>query len=385
VMPAAPAERAPEERAPVQAKPAGPVLAPPAPDSAAGDVPAWDKDPTLAELRPDLEALELAIASIAEEAPAKRPVVADTDVPVVELRDPTLRGIPAITLDVAIHQKIAEATEALRKHDMTIAEEELDAPQVVTPAGPAAAPKRTAAAPASRPKPGAAAAPAPPKPAPPASTTAVRPLPAKPAAPDARADDLKKLAQGLAKARSLEDVDDRMAETLFGEEFSALAAAVTANAPMPEDSATSRDASARVPAVTGGDDGQPGTPGDTEESVESAMEREFREVYGAEAIEVSLQGDRPRGGLDLSASQRLATVRALNAERKPSETARMRMAATNGGARVPRTVPAQSIEEQISTSMTQTLKTLSVRPANDDDDDDDGERKGGFFSRFRKH
>ncbi|HEX5789246.1 MAG TPA: AAA family ATPase [Woeseiaceae bacterium] len=376
---------APEEPAPVLAKSAEPVVTAPASDSAANDVPAWDKDPTLAELRPDLEALELAIASIAEDAPAKRPVSADTEVPVVELRDPTLGGVPAITLDVAIQQKIAEATEALRKHDATIAEEELDAPQAVTPAGPAAAPKPTAALPAARPKPGAATAPAPPKPAPAASTPAVRPAPARPAAPDARADDMKMVAESLAKARSLEDVDDRMAETLFGEEFSALAAAVAANAPMPEDGAASGGAPARVHAVTGGNDNEgSGTSGDTE-SVESAMEREFREVYGAEAIEVSLQGDRPRGGLDLSASQRLATVRALNAERKLSESARVRMPAANGGVRVPRTVPAQSIEEQISTSLTQTLKTLSVRPANDDDDDDDGERKGGFFSRFRKH
>jgi hypothetical protein len=118
------------------------------------------------------------------------------------------------------------------------------------------------------------------------------------------------------------------------------------------------------------------------------MEREFREVYGVDAIEVSLQGDLPRGGLDLSASQRLATVRALNAERPLSESARIRAAAAKAGvAAANRVVPSQSIEEQITTSLTQTLRTLNVRPANDDgdDDDDDDDRKGGFFSRFRRH
>ena len=48
----------------------------------------------------------------------------------------------------------------------------------------------------------------------------------------------------------------------------------------------------------------------------------------------------------------------------------------------------ETIEEQINTSITQTLKALSVRPPptveHDDDDDDDDEEKGGFFSRFRR-
>ena len=45
-----------------------------------------------------------------------------------------------------------------------------------------------------------------------------------------------------------------------------------------------------------------------------------------------------------------------------------------------------SIEEQINTSITQTLKALSERPTavDDDDDDDDDGKKSGFFSRFRK-
>ncbi len=390
----------------------------------ADEIPAWDKDPTLAELRPDLEALERAMAESMQEPRPKAPASGD-DVPEVELRDPTLAGIPAITLDIAIQQKIAEATEALKKHDATIAEEvapdapqkvevaprkadhpalkaenaarkfenpapkaETPAPKAETPAPKAETPARKAETPARKAEtpvrksenpprktenPGRTAGDA----ARPAKATggASQPAPAK----ESPADDLRRVAAGIAKAKSLEDVDDKMAETLFGEEFSAIAAAVAANAPVADlDKPPILPVELQLEVVAE----------DLEEqtkSVESAMEREFLEVYGADAVEVSLEGDAPRAGLDLSASQRLATVRALNAERKLSESARTRTAGANGGARSTRSIPSLSIEEQISTSMTQTLKALNSRSANDDDDDDDGDRKGGFFSRFRKH
>lgn len=316
--------------------------APPSPPAArddravpADDVPAWDKDPTLAELRPDLEALELAMAEFSRDEPV-RPVATDADDPVIELKDATFAGVPEITLDIAIQQKIAEATDALKKHDQTIAEDKV----------------------AKVPAPGKAA---------PEKNSKKSAMPVTGAADD-RAADLKKVAEGIARAKSLEDVDDKMAETLFGEEFSAIAAAVAANAPSLHET------------------GPEAHPEDDAASVQATMEREFREVYGADAVEVSLQGDLPRGGLDLSASQRLATVRALNAERQLSESARIRAAAGKAGAAAAnRVVPSQSIEEQITTSMTQTLRALNVRPANDDDESDDDERKGGFFSRFRRH
>ncbi len=323
------------------------VVAPAAAGTAVAgdDVPAWDKDPTLAELRPDLEALEMAMAEFSREEPV-RPVATDDD-PEIELKDPTLAGVPAITLDMAISQKIAEATEALRKHDQTIAEEELSAAPAVEKKK-AGSNGKAAAAPAVRPD-------------------------------ETRADELKEVAAGIARAKSLEDVDDRMAETLFGEEFSAIAAAVAANAPSLASEA--RDAPQDTLQLERESDQRPADEG---ESFEATMEREFMEVYGADAIEVSLQGDMPRGGLDLSASQRLATVRALNAERKLSESARLRTAKTkSGSAAANRIVPSQSIEEQISTSLTQTLKALNTRPANDDDDDDNP--RSGFFSRFRRH
>ncbi len=390
----------------------------------ADEIPAWDKDPTLAELRPDLEALERAMAESAQEPRPKAPASGD-DVPEVELRDPTLAGIPAITLDIAIQQKIAEATEALKKHDATIAEEVVaDAPQKVevaprkadhpalktenaapkaetparkvetpvrkaeTPVRKAETPVRKAETPARKAETPVRKSENPPrKTENPGRTAGDAARPAKAAggvsapapAKESPADDLRRVAAGIANAKSLEDVDDKMAETLFGEEFSAIAAAVAANAPVADlDKPPILPVELQLEVVV--EDLKHQT-----ESVESAMEREFLEVYGANAVEVSLESDAPRAGLDLSASQRLATVRALNAERKLSETARTRTAGANGGARSSRSIPSQSIEEQISTSMTQTLKALNSRSANDDDDDDDGDRKGGFFSRFRKH
>jgi hypothetical protein len=44
----------------------------------------------------------------------------------------------------------------------------------------------------------------------------------------------------------------------------------------------------------------------------------------------------------------------------------------------------ESIEDQINTSMTQTLAALNVRPPEIHDDDDDDDDKGGFFGRFKR-
>ena len=191
--------------------------------------------------------------------------------------------------------------------------------------------------------------------------------------------EMQKIAADLSRAKTIDDVDDKMAETLFGEEFSLMAAEVAANAP-PELSANddfelSIEESATVPAV---------------------------DVEGAAAVNVepgpkpqpqpqpTLQGGTP----DLAATQqRLATVRALNnAGTQPPapESQPESIVLSEGGIPSP---PMQdddhpeTIEEQINTSITQTLKALSVRPpptVHDDDDDDDDNEKGGFFSRFRR-
>ena len=328
----------------LQSEPELPQESPEVADSL-DSAPEWERDPTLAELRPDMEALEQAMAQSYEDEAQAAPQVAEPD-PVVELKDPTLNDMPEITLDVAIQQKIEEATEALQKHDATIAEEEIeDAPKPVSNEQPSA------------------------------PNEALQQIP-------------NDIADGISNARSLEDVDDKMAETLFGAEFAALAAEAVANRPPSAalETELSLVESEQVEPELELLEPEPQTAAtnDTpanDQNMQTDMEREFREVYGDDALEVSLQSDSPPRGLDLSASQRLATVRALNANKsaRPTSNPGLRSAAGSKPAATP-----QPIEEQISTSITQTLRTLSARQAPANDDDEDEQPKTGFFSRFKR-
>ena len=307
------------------------------------DRPDWERDPTLAELRPDLEALERAMAAAhgqdreprkAEPAKAVEPEAAPPAGN--DRKEQTLAGVPEITLDDSINRKVdaAELERRQRQEEETgvVEEEEADAE---------------------------------------AQATAME---QKKQRADAEID---KIAAGLAQAKTLEDVDDKMAETLFGEELSIAAAEVAkmVAAGQPADAEPEEEpAPAAVPA-----DASPAA-----EPAPSGMEKEFEDVWGEKPeVEVSIESqfDSGQGGLDMSASQRLATVRALNADPNPQGGAATREAQ-------PPAAEPEPIEEQITTSMTQTLKALNVRPdpaaINDDDDDDDDDSKKGFFSRFRR-
>jgi type II secretory pathway predicted ATPase ExeA len=300
------------------------------------DTPDWDKDPTLAELRPDLEALERAMA-VAHGADPKTgvPEVPEPPPPVVEeKKEETLSGVPEITLDDSINRKVdaAEIERRQRQEEETGVIEE-DAPDHAQQDAAKAENQRKADA------------------------------------------ELQKIAAGLAEAKTLEDVDDKMAETLFGEELSIAAAEVAkmvASGQSPDDVPEPESA----PAAP-----SPNAPAN---AAQPDLEKEFEDVWGEKPdaeVSIESQFETQHGGLDMSASQRLATVRALNTDQKsPAASARPTAQKT--------AVKPESIEEQITTSMTQTLKTLNVHhdPAaiNDDDDDDTGKRKGGFFSRFRR-
>ena len=325
--------------------------APPAPTAAAGDTddkPEWDRDPTLAELRPDIEALEQAMADFGE--PEEEPVEEEPEPEIaVELKDPTLPGVPEITLDSAIQTKVDEAQQKMAAGNIANTAEGAENPE-----------SQTANLKASPP-----------------------PAPIEmPGVSDSekqqKADkQLEKIATDLARAKTLEDVDDKAAETLFGEEFSMLAAQVAASVPDPEAANQDIPAADSTPAAAGSEPAPAPEP-------QSEMEKEFKEVYGDDALEVSIETS-PGGGMDLSASQRLATVRALNADKGPA-------VGNSAGTPAPSAPPKPAvtpdpIEDQINTSMTQTLKALGARPqsaALEDEDDDDDDTRGGFFSRFRR-
>ena len=299
------------------------------------DKPAWDRDPTLAELRPDLDALERAMAVAqgrdpeAGDEPGLHPEPQAKSKP--QPKD-EIEEIPEITLDDSINRKVDR--EALER------KERLEKEGILEDEEPAKAEAEAEAAPEDR-------------------------------AREEKAEaELEQIAAGLAKAKTIEDVDDKMAETLFGEELSVAAAAV-AERVAKEAAAAAAEASSA-----------PQEPTASAEPARSDLEKEFENVWGeTPGIEVSLESgiEDQKGGLDISASQRLATVRALNTG-KP-EAAPQKAA----NAPPPPAVSPDPIEEQITTSLTQTMKALKVNPdpaaVNDDDDD---ERKGGFFSRFRR-
>jgi type II secretory pathway predicted ATPase ExeA len=353
------------------------------------EIPAWDRDPTLAELRPDLEALERAMAiaqgpdAVAASSKRARNAASQN-----AYADDVVDVIPEITLDKQIEAKIQEATEALKKtqlnataearsgEDASNDDESVDqaaakpvpnpAPKAVPKPAPQPAPASVAkpvAKPAPKPelKPAVKPPPVANKPAP-VAPVATKPPMAAIAAPakDPRppAGQLEKIASSIARARTIEDVDDYMAETLFGEEFSMLAAQVAANA--------SLHAGAEAPGV---------------------------------ALSLMTDGPKQSQITDTSPSQRLKVLRELNKTSAPRGAPSTPDSAENivlsgGGLDTPPTgepVAVDSIEDQITTSMTQTLKTLSIRPtarsdSDDDDDDDDGDddSDNGFFSRFRR-
>ncbi len=319
------------------------VNAAPQAKSPAKVVPEWERDPTLAQLKPDLDALEKAMAFAqgeADDEPKFEPIgIPDTPATIAE---PEPEVIPEITLDNAIQSRIEDHL--------------IDEPGQISPTAPET-PKASNGG---------------------GDLPEIKIAPRKAKKADA---ELEKIAAELAKAKTIEDVDDKLAETLFGEELNLIAAQVIANAPSSgsandEELALFDTNTAQMAQATGST-----TP--------------HEPVAEKSGLEVSLE-TREHGsesGMDLSASQRLKTVRALNADSNPSshepEGAPSPVAASEPPAPVATPEP---IEDQINTSMTQTLKALNVRPPISDSgfapstmvDDDDDEEKSGFFSRFRR-
>jgi type II secretory pathway predicted ATPase ExeA len=370
-------------------------------------VPEWERDPTLAQLRPDLDALEHAMAVAQGIAPA-----ADGDAEQDDRADEPAEPVPEITLDRAIQAKIEKAAELLsetapqedepKESEKTTAEilaqakakpasntveAQLDSPESFVPKQTAQPQAKPPAAPAVAAPPAPPAAKAPPvspvakessvspvAKQPPAAPTMEEP-PAKVPTAETPETELKKIAANLARAKTIDDCDDKMAETLFGEEFSLMAAQVAANAP---------------PELSTNDE--------LDQAPEEVAAAPLADFEGAAAVSVDLESEPNRaarkidltgGNKDLaSTQQRLATVRALNRDPAAPTPATEAAALSHNEAPTPPPPIAdqpESIEDQINTSITQTLKALNVRPSSALDDDDDEDReKTGFFDRFRR-
>jgi hypothetical protein len=282
------------------------------PEAPPAEIADWERDPTLAELKPDLEALEKAMA-VAHGDGDDPPPPAPEDVPVLqpETAPPEpVEEMPEITLDSALQKRVDNSL--------------IDESDSVSPAAPAPAPTGSNAD----------------------ASPEIELPPAKAKQADA---ELERIAAELARAKTLEDVDDKLAETLFGEELSLAAAEVAARV-QAEQSANDEELSL-FDTGTADMAQSAGTPALDNEP---AFENELRPQQAS--IEVTLQ-EEPAP--------------------PPQEPA-------------PAIAAPASIEDQITTSMTQTLKALKIKPPVSEfgspfgDDDDEDEKKGGFFSRFRR-
>ena len=283
-------------------------------ESSGNDVPDWERDQTMAELKPDLAALEQAMAFARGDDP--EPDAEDSEpLPVPEPVEPEV--IPEITLDHAISKRIGDNL--------------IDEPGEISAAAPEKSPASANAT----------------------NTPALNLPPKRNEKADAEFD---RIATELAKARSIEDVDDKLAETLFGDEINFVAAQVLVNPPSGE------PANDEIVVATG----QPIVRGNA-----------------AAELAVTLEAPKTPDDSDMgpSASQRMKTVRALNGDVHPT-IHEPEAVAEYQPAPAPVSTP-ESIEDQIDTSMTQTLKALNVTPPVIDVDDDD-EHKSGFFSRLKK-
>ncbi|MGI9248636.1 MAG: ExeA family protein, partial [Woeseiaceae bacterium] len=129
------------------------------------NVPEWDRDPTMAELKPDLDALEQAMAFAHGGDVEKQPVAPEEDDDISDSVGEK-EEIPEITLDKSIETGIEKCLD--------------DEPDDVSP---------------------------------PQSERKISP-------------ELGKVAVEIANAKTLDDVDDKMAETLFGTEISMITAQI---------------------------------------------------------------------------------------------------------------------------------------------------------------
>jgi len=295
-------------------------------ESAGDVVPDWERDPTMAELRPDLAALEQAMAFAQSDEP--EPAVTEPE-SLPELKPEEAEVIQEITLDHAISQRIESnlidepgEVSSPTSDNVPSLNDDSDLPSIKLP-------KKQ----------------------------------------NKKADgELEKITAELEKAKSIEDMDNKLAETLFGEDLNFIAAQMLASQPAVEAAndeliatgiPTADIAPAATPEASQPDKGQ----------------------YG-EQLQVTLEVPKKHydSGMDPSAAQRLKTVRALNTDSDSSA----RKPKTPSGHSPPTLDVPESIENQINTSMTQTLKALNVVPLVNDDHMDDDELKGGFFSRFKR-
>lgn len=229
---------------------------------------------------------------------------------------------------------------------------------------------------------------------------------------------LQKLAAELGNATSLEDIDDLAAETLFGEEFSQIAATVAALAANDTEAAEALEleppaagqaaAGGSGPAVSPAASGPTGTPAAPAGSKPGAPAAPGQAPARGGATPAPAQktaaapnmppaatrppGQRPATppkDIDSSAARRLEMVRSLNKGAKPPGGSMVTEDIVLGevDSSPTHTGPApEPIENQFGTSMTANLKALSAQSieAMQKAEKQEEEKKPGLLSRFKR-
>ena len=184
---------------------------------------------------------------------------------------------------------------------------------------------------------------------------------------------LEKCALEIGNANSLEDISDFAAETIFGNEaFDEIAAAVTANPPVEELSPV--------------DEPSPVMLQESEITAAANDTIDAKPVVDTKSKDASAPAD-----MDASAKNRMAMVNAMNNGIPTVSTPKSETIELGSDIGKAAAVPAkpngpqpEPIENQINTSMTQTLKALSAAKATQPAVEEEEKSAGGLFSRFRR-
>jgi len=211
--------------------------------------------------------------------------------------------------------------------------------------------------------------------------------------------DLLKAAEEIGSANSLEDISDDMAETLFGSQaFDKIAAEVVANPPKDHEIA---DAPPDGPSPVKIE--EPIVLSAANDAIEPALELETAVEAAAEPpsieLEIAVEPETQTGSREIdpgeaalneSVAMRIDMLNAMKSKvgNSPAEVVELGEDAPKNARPKARGPQPEPIENQINTSITQTLKALNVNKIADKIAVDESEKKqkksGGLFSRFRK-
>jgi hypothetical protein len=214
-----------------------------------------------------------------------------------------------------------------------------------------------------------------------------------------RADAVKldpKVAQKIGEAESIKDFTDTMAETLFGDaEFEAIAADVVANPP-PGKTAPGQAKDEASPVMLELEEQKSPVMLDTGNESKSA------EPGKPESPAAGAKDQGQAGNFDMTMSSRINMLKELKSGPKSAKGAKPEICAkpeigakpekidlgkTQPVAPAPKTNGSQpeSIEQQMQSAMTATVKAISdvdIPPPEDDEQED--KKSGGLFSRFKR-